>query len=567
MPSRRSQPPPSRKRSVQVCPENSQEREAKRLHLERHGNLEETLNPVKTENPSDDEPATATPAIQRDIPCVTGSMVEAASSSNGTTFDELESVRLLASWNQNYEEGSELIRVAFKLVLDRYLDLCSTSAFSGIPQWLTSVLQKHDLPMQNLARMSAALQKAEADFVVRSWIAKHGTTSVHVVLELLQGLHTASFHGVADIVRLVQASHEQAEIAKAQTQLQSKAATGKKASRSAKKAQSQPSTTTSAKNIELKAATDPQPSNGRLGDSSASKAPSKNKSVAKLKTNHAVSEGRGKSMPPGADGNPPCERLPGCQNLPVPGLALANSNEGHVGSERRDLGTMQRTDRGVSQRPSPTPISRPPNVVRYVKADGSNLLVFFIGPSMSLTTQEHITDACMDAFHKRPFHSFRWSPTIWAVDIHSMTGALTDSVKVRGAHLAASVTNSEPKSRFVTCCSRLNIGDEAFKKGIESTIAEWYPDRFTGRTVLYRLRHVQKQREYVFLHLSKEPPRPLFQVPVGDVGSGEQLLVFKPAIMDFQAECFYCEKVHDDLICPDAVEISKFAKVAMSGKR
>lgn len=558
MPSPSKRATPAEKRGL--SPETAAERDAKRRHTE--------------SRPLDDDPDTT--IKDEDLP---DGENPGATSSNllqvGPVLDSLdESIRVLASFFPAYESGLDLVQGAFQTVLKRRLvesaadNLVPDEPKLSLEQWLDGYLQRLSLPNEHYIDICTALQKAELAHRVESWKAKHGPNTMSAALELLQATHSFGGNALPDVIDILRASEQQAEIEKSQKRSPSKAAVAKKVSRAAKVSNSASKVTKPKAKTKTEAA--PKSNVGALallttkGDYAQRIAADE-----KFAEIDGVPTVRSKCMPSPSNKSHQPKLKTTFQISPSSSPALMGFLREHDTSPRqhpRKTIARNSVEPDLKAIKEATPTLSPPSrsgprssmLLRYVKPDQYNLLLFFIGPAVDDGLHKVIGDACWGAFGRRPIVSKSWSGSIWVAQIHGISGVFTNVLTVNGMQLTAAEACSDHQSHFVACCSDFEIESEVLAAAVEKEIVGYHPKKSSGQITIYRTSRTADHAEYVFLVLQKPPPKSLLPILIPNAVSGDRYLLFKPTIMDADASYFYCDQTHDGFVCPDAGLVAQF---------
>lgn len=537
------------------------EREAKRKHTELCSveQLEQAIATVKEEPVPDGSTAVNHSAAS------TGTSVEPSEDSSissrmGTGFDSLdESVRVLALSFGAYDDGEDLVHGAFRTVLRRRLELVTGQATSGTPiqvpnldQWMMSLLQKTDLPTVYHSQMCSALRKAEIDHVMNPWLLRHDTNEVLATLELLEGLQVLA-HGEHALVLL-----ESIHVLRASQQRLDTAI------RRNPHAIVTPASTISptVRNVRSESTTLHVTQAGatkqRKRGKNAQRANSNQRTSPARRSQTAYSASRCMSFPTFTRESPSHEHQEDqFRTIPSSSPARAKGREAH--EPTRHSAVVSAPSSAFDWRVSKPGASLSSTVLRYVKPDKSTLVLFFIGTAMKNVRLADISLGCREAFRDCCVSIYRWSETIWVAHVRNVPDVYTNVVNVTGEQLTAANTNSDPSSHFVACINGLEVANEQLKPSIEETIADRRGGGPAGRMTLYRATRPAKNEDIVFLRLYRAPPEPIFTVRIANSSGEPRAFYFKPSIMDYQEKCFYCGEMHEEMICPDAVQISSFS--------
>ncbi|CZT22946.1 uncharacterized protein RCC_12191 [Ramularia collo-cygni] len=559
---------PFKRRSI--SPETEAEREAKRLHIESHRFDEPEFQAiVKEEEPSDE--------IIYDAPFANAQARRSSRQKqaiDGHASDLEMSFQVLANLYYAHLDESNLVQGAFVTVRDRRRELiCDTSSSTArktkIEQWLAESFRSLNLPEHNLEMIGSALRKAELSHIIPQWMAKFGANEFRAAVQLLQDVDASGEHGVADVVQLLREQKESAKSAEPMVLPSPRSITPSRTPEATKT----PKSGKTVARLKSRAKVDPgKVQQTQCGQSANADASSKDRRTTdqQLEGNRGVAATRGKSMPPTLH----AKRRVGQQDAPQ----TTHSSSPFLDEYRRNGDLLKRKSSSggsvVKRKPGPDsttnepspvrqsplkPTSSPIAMVRYVRPDNYNLLVFFIGPRMNTVSSKAISGACWDAFSKAPLQTHRWSEGIWFVRINDVQDVFTDLWTVNGDQFTATPTNSDPHNLFVATYIGTQIDGDVLQRVVEDAVAECHPVRSGGRIVLYRTPYVQDKRQIVFLHLAKSPEKFLLQAVVPDVSGKSRSLMFKPAIKDCQAPCFYCDQMHDEIVCPGADQLSRFS--------
>lgn len=555
----------------EISPETEAEREAKRIHTESHAFEEDELDYVKDEETADED---VVGTLTRTSP----NHLEAGDGLLGPAFDTLdESIRVLALCFQAHGKNDEFVQAAFRHVLKRRMDSEENvsdppTPKSSLRQLLSSRLQIRGLPTTNLDSLCSALETAELSHLIKSWSQQHTAKETAAALELLQDVHDYGHHAVPDIIRLIRAPEHQANVAKTRTQAMPKTTAARKVAGNPK------SDDNGAKIIKskakVKAGAAPKAKSRELAllttkPSSASRAGASEKKPAAKK---GASASPAKRAPPKLDGKQQFESSKAQQIVPSSSPALDEFRKGHSASPARLTGGTG-VRRGNALQPKTLRDATPPQprsksvpststLVRYVRPDNHDLLVFFVGPDMSTMPQQDIAAACLEAFGKQPFKTCHWSDTVWVAQMNNMPDMFTNVLTLQGVQLTATNADSDPGGHFVACYTGAEIKDDVLTSAVEGTVAEYHPNRSSGRITIHRAPHVDDKSNYVFLVLSKPPPKPLLPILIPGAAGGGRYLTFKPVIMDLDVACFYCGEEHADWVCAGTAQVSKFSVAA-----
>lgn len=537
------------------------EREAKRRHKEACSI--EIIGLVKDE-PLPDESAITTSRFDTLNGVSSGASEGGDATAVNHTFNSFDqSIRVLALSFDAYDEGDDLAEGAFKTVLKRRLESVRASSIRGMPvldldEWMMGILQGMALPLEYHGRLCSALRKATVSHVMDAWLLEHDSTALPAVLKLLQRVLDHGNYAVRDIIQDLEGSQQQAEAYNTQEQSSLVSKTGL----SIRQASFEPASSASAV-TEARASKPMTPKE-------TAKATPKQRKLKVQRVKKAMNTSRSKSVPISD-----VEKLSSEQEnhesrlIPRSSPALMNTIvdchdiKDHAGARVRSTTADRTLWKAIGPSISESS-SRLSITLRTVKVDKSNLLLFFIGSGMKAMCRQDIIDACSQSYHKHPLHSYKWSDTIWVAQMNNMPEVSTDLITIGNHRFVATGTTSDPSHHFVACLNNFEVEDEPLKVSVERAIAELHRKKTPGRLTLYRITQAHSHARLVFLRLYKAPPKPLFPVPVVGSSGETHCLIFKPVIVDHEQKCLYCDQLHEENICPDAVQISHFANGARS---